>query len=146
VFMRRKDVIYYFLKTLCKTLFLVSAGLVFAITLGALVRPESVDWVKQNISAPLLIVWAELIGFIAPGPRYIIYPILVKLIEMGVSTGAIIALIGGHVLIEPSTCLVETGFFGWRFPFKRFLVSFIITFLAGMFTVILESYLGVSIL
>ena len=131
---------------LAKTLFLVGAGLLFAISLGSLVRMESVDWIKQNINTPLLIVWAELIGFIAPGPRYIIYPILVKLVEMGIGTGVIIALIGGHVLIEPSTCLVETGFFGWRFPLKRFLVAFVITFLAGILTVILESHWGLKIL
>jgi uncharacterized membrane protein YraQ (UPF0718 family) len=132
--------------TLTKTLFLVSAGLAFAITLSTFIRPESIDWVKQNINTPLLIIYAELIGFIAPGPRYIIYPILVKLAEMNVGTGVIIALIGGHVLIEPSTCLVETGFFGWRFPLKRFIVSFIITFLAGIITVLLEIYCGLNIL
>ena len=120
--------------------------MLFAISLSALVRAESIDWLNKNISAPLLIIIAELVGFISPGPRYIIYPIIVKLVEMGVSTGVIIALIGGHVLIEPSTYLVETGFFGWRFPFKRFLVAFFVTFLAGMFTVILESHLGINIL
>lgn len=132
--------------TLTKTLFLVSAGLAFAITLSTFIRPESIDWVKQNISTPLLIIYAELIGFIAPGPRYIIYPIIVKLAELSVDTGVIIALIGGHVLIEPSTCLVETGFFGWRFPLKRFIVSFIITFMAGIITVLLEIYGGLNIL
>lgn len=142
----RDNIVTHTRRTLVKTLFLVGSGLLFAISLSALVRAESIDWLNKNISAPLLIIIAELVGFISPGPRYIIYPIIVKLVEMGVSTGVIIALIGGHVLIEPSTYLVETGFFGWRFPFKRFLVAFFITFLAGMFTVILESHLGINIL
>jgi uncharacterized membrane protein YraQ (UPF0718 family) len=141
-----KDIIKHFLKTLLKTLFLVGAGLVFALTLSAFISPEMIDGLKKNISAPLLIVYAELIGFIAPGPRYIIYPILAKLAEFSVGAGVIIALIGGHVLIEPSTAFIEAGFFGYRFPIKRFIVSFIITFIAGMLTVILYNYFGLRIL
>ena len=61
--------------------------------------------------------------------------------------GTLVALFsGGHVLIEPSTSLIEAGFFGWRFPVKRFIVSFIVTFLAGMLTVILEMRWGLDIL
>ena len=96
---------------------------------------------KQKIPLPLQVIYAELIGFISPGPRYILYPILIKLKEFGVNYGVIIALISGHVLIEPSTIFVEAGFFGIRFPIKRFVVSFIVTFLAGIITVILNHYI-----
>ena len=143
---KAKEITRYFFRKLWRTLFLVSAGLVFAITLSAFISPELIEGLKKNISPPLLIIYAELIGFIAPGPRYIIYPILTKLAEFGVSIGVIIALIGGHVLIEPSTAFIEAGFFGYRFPVKRFIVSFIVTFLAGMLTVILYNYFGLRIL
>lgn len=89
---------------------------------------------QNSIYLPLQILYAELVGFISPGPRYILYPILATLKDLGVSTGVIVALISGHVLIEPSTFFVESGFFGFRFPLKRFIVAFIITFLAGFVT------------
>lgn len=131
----------YFVNKLWRTLFLVCAGVFFAITLSNLINIESVNLLKQNIPLPLQIVYAELIGFISPGPRYILYPILIKLKEFGINTGVIIALISGHVLIEPSTVFVEAGFFGYRFPIKRFIVSLIVTFFAGMVTVFLARYL-----
>jgi len=138
--------IIYTFSNFHKTIFLVTCGLVFGISLGAFVGGDLGAWLEYKIGTVLLIVVAELIGFVSPGPRYVLYPILVKLVEAGVIGGAIIALIGGHVLIEPSTTLIEAGFFGWRFPFKRFIVSFVITFLAGILTVILESFCGVAVI
>ncbi len=131
----------YFVNKLWRTLFLVCAGVFFAITISNLINVDMVNILRQNISLPLQILYAELIGFISPGPRYILYPILIKLKEFGINTGVIIALISGHVLIEPSTVFVEAGFFGYRFPIKRFIVSLIVTFFAGMVTVFLARYL-----
>lgn len=126
---------------LWRTLFLVCAGVLFAITLSSLINVESINLLQRKIALPLQIFYAELIGFISPGPRYILYPILIKLKDFGVNLGVIIALISGHVLIEPSTFFLEAGFFGWRFPIKRFVVSLIVTFLAGMVTVFLGRYI-----
>ena len=136
----------YTMESFRKTIFLVACGLVFAISLGAFVKEGLGADLEERVGTRWMIVWAELIGFISPGPRYVLYPILVKLAEAGVGAGAIIALIGGHVLIEPSTSLLEGGFFGWRFPVKRFIVSFVITFLAGTLTVLLETHYGLDIL
>jgi uncharacterized membrane protein YraQ (UPF0718 family) len=138
---RIKEIINYFFKTLWKTLFLVGAGLLFAFALSAFVTPEIIDKLKYQINSPLLIIYAELIGFISPGPRYISYPILVKLKELGVSMGIIITLISAHVLIEPSTFAIEVGLFGYRFPVKRFFISFIITFCVGFLTTNLINFL-----
>ena len=134
-----------FISTLLRTVFLVGAGVIFALTLSAFITPDLINILKKNISAPVLILYAELIGFISPGPRYIIYPILAKLMELSVGAGVIIALISGHVLIEPSTVFIEAGFFGYRFPIKRFIISFLLTLLAGMLTVILTDSFGWSI-
>ncbi|MDA3812821.1 MAG: hypothetical protein PF570_01075 [Candidatus Cloacimonetes bacterium] len=136
-----KKILIYFNQKLWRTLFLVGAGVLFAVTLSSLINIESVNLLKQKVALPLQILYAELIGFISPGPRYILYPILIKLQEFGVNIGVIIALISGHVLIEPSTVLVETGFFGYRFPIKRFVVSLIVTFLAGMLSSVLGNYI-----
>ena len=84
--------------------------MLFAITLSSLINIESIALLNKKISLPLQILYAELIGFISPGPRYILYPILIKLQEFGINIGVIIALISGHVLIEPSTVFVEAGF------------------------------------
>lgn len=131
----------YFNQKLWRTLFLVAAGVLFAITISSLINIESVNILKQKVALPIQIVYAELIGFISPGPRYILYPILIKLRDFGMNIGVIIALISGHVLIEPSTVFVEAGFFGYRFPIKRFVVSLIVTFLAGMLSSILGNFI-----
>jgi uncharacterized membrane protein YraQ (UPF0718 family) len=136
-----KTIYSYFMSKLWRTLFLVCAGVLFAVTLSSLINIESVTLLKQKISLPLQIVYASLIGFISPGPRYILYPILIKLQEFDINIGVIIALISGHVLIEPSTVFVEAGFFGYRFPIKRFVVSLIVTFLAGMLSSVLGRYI-----
>ena len=129
-----KEVSKYFISRLWRTLVLVGAGLFFALTLGSFLNVDIISNLQNNISTPMQIIYAELMGFISPGPRYILYPILAKLVELGIGTGIIIALISGHVLIEPSTFFVESGFFGWRFPLKRFIAAFIVTFLAGYIT------------
>ena len=139
---KSKGLLGFFLETLWKTLLLVCAGTVFALTLSAFITPDLVNILKKKICAPVLILYAQLIGFISPGPRYIIYPVLAKLMELSVGTGVVIALISGHVLIEPSTVFIEAGFFGYRFPVKRFIISFVLTFLAGMLTVILTDSFG----
>lgn len=140
------DKVSFFLKSLCKSLFLVGSGIVFAISLSALITPELINGLTGDINDPLLIIYAETIGFISPGPRYIIYPILVELKDLGIGAAIIIALISGHVLIEPSTAFIEAGFFGYRFAIKRFIISFIITFFAGILTMFLVNYFGWSIL
>jgi|GEM_PF-1813429 len=115
-----------------KSYFLVSAGIVFALCLSAFVTKNLVTGWNKNIPHTLQVLYAALIGLPSPGPRYIIYPLLAKLKEFGAAGGVIVALISGHVLIEPSTFLLETGFFGWRFSVKRLFIAFIISFSAGM--------------
>ena len=136
-----KKILSYYNKKLWRTLFLVFAGVLFAITLGSLMNIEVVNVLKQKIPLPLQLLYAELLGFISPGPRYIIYPLLIKLHEFGINIGVIVALISGHVLIEPSTFFVEAGFFGFRFPVKRFAVSLVVTYIAGAVTVFVGKFL-----
>ncbi len=122
-------------------MFLVSSGVLLAITLSTLINMDSISQIQHRLPLSLQILYTELIGFMAPGPRYILYPILIKLQEFGVDIGVIIALVSSHVLFEPATLFVEAGFFGYRFPIKRFIVSLIVVFFAGM----LSSLLGLLI-
>ena len=138
--MHKREIIPYFLNRLFGTLFLILAGILFALTLSHFINIDIIYSLKQRVNPFVQILYAELIGFVAPGPRYIIYPILIKLKEFGLNIGVIIALISGHVLIEPSTFFIETGFFGYKFPLKRFIVSLIITYFVGFITVILGKY------
>lgn len=132
--MKTTPIIRRFLITLWKSLFLVTAGILFALSLSAFVTQDWVEVLKRNISPYLQVVYVTLIGFASPGPRYIIYPLLVKLDQFGIHMGVLIALISGQVLIEPSTFFLEAGYFGWRFPVKRLLVSFVLTVAAGIIT------------
>lgn len=137
------EVFNSYLRLLAKTMFLVGGGLAFALAFGSLLDKEAMLTLKDNVSEPLQVVISALIGFVAPGPRYIIYPVLAKLFEMGLNLAVIYALVVGHVLIEPSTAMLEAGFFGWRFPLKRFTVSLIITLAAAELMLLLE-YAGWS--
>ena len=132
--LKKKEVVKYLVSRLWRTLLLVSSGILFAIVLGSLIDVEIVAKMQKNISLPFQIIYTESIGFISPGPRYILYPLLAALKESGVNTYIIIVFISSHVLIEPSTFFIESGFFGYRFPLKRFVVAFSITFLAGLAT------------
>jgi uncharacterized membrane protein YraQ (UPF0718 family) len=127
---------------LARTLFVVGAGAVFAVALGAFIKPDAVAALKAKVPYPLLVISAELIAFASPEPRYMVYPIVAKLSHLGVDAGIIIALISGHVLIEPAASLMEIGFFGYRFPLKRFLVSLILIFLVAMLTKLLVDCFG----
>jgi len=129
-----KEIISYFFKRAGRSLLLVGAGLIFALTLGSLINPEAIAQFKAKTPIWQQIFFAESVGFALPGPRYIIYPVLVKLQDFGLDLGVIIALITGHVLIEPATFMIETGFFGIKFPLKRLLIAYVITFLAGIIT------------
>jgi uncharacterized membrane protein YraQ (UPF0718 family) len=131
--LKLRDITEYFFLNLVKSLFLVGAGIFFAISLSAYISHEIVNDLCRKISEPVLIMYASLIGLAAPGPRYIIYPILSRLRDFGVGTGVMVALISGHVLMEPSTFLMEIGFLGFRFPVKRLLVAFFVSFVSGIF-------------
>jgi len=140
VTLEAKDIARRFAGTLGRTLFLVGAALLFALALRGFITPDSIKALRAKVPYPLLVVYAEMIAFISPGPRYISYPILTELKAFGVDAVIIMVLLSGHVLIEPSTTLLETGLFGYRFPLKRIIISFIVLFLAALITKPLAQY------
>jgi uncharacterized membrane protein YraQ (UPF0718 family) len=140
-----ESVNYRMLAGIARTLFLLTAGVVFAIVFSSYLSPGWIRNLQEGTNSFLLLVYAALVGFVLPGPRYILYPILARLAVLGLSPAIIITLICGHVLIEPSTFFIEAGFFGFRFPLKRFLASLVIALAAGVITVFVTTTLGWSI-
>lgn len=134
------------LTSIARTLFLLTAGVVFAIVFSSYLSPNWIRNLQEGTNSFLLLVYAALAGFVLPGPRYILYPILARLTVLGLSPAIVITLICGHVLIEPSTFFIEAGFFGFRFPVKRFLASLAIALAAGIVTMLITTNLGWSIL
>lgn len=132
--------------SIARTLFLITGGVLFAAALGSYLSPDWIHSVQQETNSFLLLVYATLGGFAAPGPRYALYPVLARLAKLGLNPALIVALISGHVLIEPSTFLIEIGLFGLRFPLKRFAVSLVVAIAMGLLTMLISQALGWTIL
>ncbi len=124
---------------------LVAGFSLFAFSFSAFADEGLFKLINTKIAPFFQIIIAEIVGFLAPGPRYWIYPVLRVLAKSGVEAAVIIALIGGHVLIEPATSILEAGYFGWRFPLKRFIASFIVIYILGVLTLLLTNY-GLTLL
>jgi len=124
----------------------VGAGILFASSLSAFVSPDMIKTLGDGVNEVLGIAVATFVGFVLPGPRYVLYPVFVELYQAGVGPAILVAFISGHVLIEPSTFFVETGFLGWRFSVKRLAVSFVVTVFAGLLTIFIYRYVGWKIL
>ncbi len=141
-----KTVVSHFSKSLGKTLFLVGAGILFASSLSAFIGPDMIKMLGDGVNELLAVAGATLVGFILPGPRYVLYPVFVELSRGGVGPAILVAFISGHVLVEPATFFVETGFLGWRFSLRRLAISFAVTVFAGVLTIIVYRYIGWKIL
>ena len=124
----------------------MGAGILFASSLSAFVSPDMIKTLGDGVNEVLGIAVATFVGFVLPGPRYVLYPVFVELYQAGVGPAILVAFISGHVLIEPSTFFVETGFLGWRFSVKRLAVSFVVTVFAGLLTIFIYRYVGWKIL
>jgi uncharacterized membrane protein YraQ (UPF0718 family) len=141
-----KKVLSHFSSSLGKTLFLVGAGILFASSLSAFIGPDLIKMLGDGVNELLGIAGATLVGFVLPGPRYVLYPVFVELSRGGVGPAILVAFISGHVLVEPSTFFVETGFLGWRFSLRRLAVSFVVTVFGGVLTIVVYRYVGWKIL
>ena len=93
-----------------------------------------------------MILWAGGLGFLFPGPRYIVYPLIAVLVEGGFAAPAIVAAITAQAIMRPEMAVIEFGLFGYRFIAKRILSSVILAALAGIAALLLSAGLGVSLL
>lgn len=126
--------IQYFAKRCIRIIFLVSAGVFFSLTLSSIISINIANQISTHLHFTIQILYAALLGFLLPGPRYALYPLLTNMVNLGFNYSVIFALICGHVLIEPSTAIIETGMFSYKFPIKRFIISLLLTFLFSVLT------------
>jgi len=98
-------------------------------------------WLSEQIIAAYLggrsglwaIFIATMLGFVLPGPRYIIYPIAAFLLSSGAGIGAVTAVICGQQMLDmPEAGFIEIKLFGLRFTMLRTVVSVVAVFLAGL--------------
>lgn len=81
------------------------------------------------------VVWATLLGFILPGPRYAIYPLANVFIENGASWGSVVTMISSQQLIDvPEGMFIEIKYLRMRFFLVRLLNAVVISLLAGILT------------
>ena len=140
------EVYQYTLQKLLKTMFLITMGIIFATSISAFISKDMIVSLQNEMPVVFRIMLAEIIGFIAPGPRFIIYPVIAELISYGVKSYVLVALISGHVIIEPLTMFLEAGFFGILFPIKRIIVAFITIFMVAILAWFLTSVVGLCLL
>ncbi|MFP4459096.1 MAG: hypothetical protein ACLFSQ_05875 [Candidatus Zixiibacteriota bacterium] len=141
-----KEISDYTLQKLWKTMFLITMGILFATSISAFLNHDMISSIQNDLPFVFRIILAEIIGFIAPGPRFIIYPIMDELISFGVRGYILVALISGHVIIEPVTMFMEFGFFGISFPMKRIAVALVTIFGIAFFAWFLTIKMGMSLL
>jgi len=74
------------------------------------------------------ILWATLLGFLLPGPRYAIYPLAEVILVAGGSVGAVMALIASQQLIDvPEGCFIEIKYLGNKFFLARLVIATLTT-------------------
>ncbi|NHJ12688.1 MAG: hypothetical protein EAX95_03390 [Candidatus Thorarchaeota archaeon] len=93
-------------------------------------------------NADLGILWATLLGFLLPGPRYAIYPLAKEILVVGGSIGAVMALIASQQLIDvPEGCFIEIKYLGSWFFLARLVIAILTTFAAGYLAMIVNSFI-----
>jgi uncharacterized membrane protein YraQ (UPF0718 family) len=136
----------FFGSSLLRIEFLVLSGILFALSVAAYVPREGVENWGSGAGMVKTIFWAEGLGFLFPGPRYIVYPLIAVLMEGGLAAPAIIAVLTAQAIMRPDMAVIEFGLFGYRFIAKRVLSSIILATLAGIAAALLSAGLGVSLL
>jgi uncharacterized membrane protein YraQ (UPF0718 family) len=83
-------------------------------------------------TANIGILYATILGFVLPGPRYAIYPLAEVILMGGGSVGAVMALIASQQLIDvPEGCFIEIKYLGTVFFGARLVIAVLTTFAAA---------------
>ncbi len=141
----RKEIACYLFDSMWQTMALLVCGALASICLSAYLSPDLVRDVLSREMNVGLIVLAVIIGFLTPGPRYIVYPLLALLVSQGMDVGLVVAYLSGDVLIEPSVVFLEIDRLGIGFFFRRLFISVAVATLAGLMASFVFSYLGMKL-
>ncbi len=91
-------------------------------------------------SAGTGILWATLLGFLLPGPRYAIYPLAELMLVGGASIGSVMALIASQQLIDvPEGCFIEIKYLGSKFFMARLIIAVLTTVAAAYLAILVNS-------
>jgi len=95
--------------------------------------PEMVKTYLSSAAFPVGILIATLLGYLLPGPRYVIYPVARFLLDQGAAVSVILVLIFSQQLIDvPDGMFIEIKMLGWRFFVARLLISTALCIIAGL--------------
>ncbi len=88
---------------------------------------------KASGSSLLDILWGTLLGFIFPGPRYIIYAFIPEFVSAGFGTGFVVALLfSQQLLVQPEGTAFQVRYFGTKYSvyFSLLVIGAIFLFVA----------------
>ena len=92
-------------------------------------------------NADIGILYATLLGFILPGPRYAIYPLAEFILVSGGSVGSVMALIASQQLIDvPEGCFIEIKYLSTRFFAARLLIAVLTTVAAAYLALFVNAF------
>lgn len=111
--------------------------------LYVLIDPSFIREYLSESSLMFGIILATILGYLFPGPRYIIYPIAQFLLEKGAAVSVVLVLIFSQQLIDvPDGMFIEIKMFGWRFFIIRLIVSTVLCIIAGLLGQVIITSLG----
>ncbi|MCD6490843.1 MAG: permease [Candidatus Njordarchaeia archaeon] len=121
------------IKLIISGLSILSVAMLLTGVLYVMLSPEIIEIYLSSASFPIGILIATILGFLFPGPRYIIYPIAKFLLDNGASISVALVLIFSQQLIDvPEGMFVEINILGWRFFISRLIISILLCIIAGV--------------
>lgn len=99
--------------------------------------------VKNNFFSILI---ASLIGVVSPLGSYVIIPLSVSLLSVGVPLAVTMALIVSSPIINPNLFILTAGALGYHVAFARIAAAFILGISAGYITLLLSKHTAKNVL
>jgi uncharacterized membrane protein YraQ (UPF0718 family) len=96
---------------------------------------------NRNIS----ILFAALIGVVAPLGSYVVIPLTAALFTLGVPLPVLMALLVSSPLIDPTLFMLTAGAFGMKFALVRLASAFLLGLIAGYGTLLLINFRFIKI-
>ncbi len=103
--------------------------------------PDQQSVIDAFGNADVGILYATLLGFILPGPRYAIYPLAEFILVSGGSIGSVMALIASQQLIDvPEGCFIEIKYLSTKFFAARLVIAVITTIAAAYLALAVNAF------
>ena len=127
-----------------KGLPIIFAAMLITGVLYVLIKPDFIKLYLSESSLITGILIATLLGYLFPGPRYIIYPVAKFLLLKGAAISVVLVLIFSQQLIDvPDGMFIEIKMLGWRFFIIRLIVATAVCIIAGLLGELILRAIGV---